>query len=76
MLFRSSAMMSAVMDLMKVNAAAQSALDYKALVCVFLYGGNDANNLLIPRDPSQHALYSAPRGVLGLVQRLGGDRDA
>ena len=27
-----------------LNALAQSATDYKALVCVFLYGGNDANN--------------------------------
>ncbi len=61
-----SAMVSAAMDLMKVNAAAQGATDFKALVCVFLYGGNDSNNLLVPRDPDQHGLYSAPRGVLAL----------
>ncbi|MGE3844313.1 MAG: DUF1501 domain-containing protein [Vicinamibacterales bacterium] len=75
-----SAMVSAVMDLMKINAAAQSAPDFKALVCVFLYGGNDANNLLVPRDPDQHALYAAPRGVLTLgrdtllpIDSTGGD---
>ena len=33
-----------------LNALAQSATDYKALVCVFLYGGNDSNNTLIPFD--------------------------
>jgi uncharacterized protein (DUF1501 family) len=33
-----------------VNALAQSATDYKALVCVFLFGGNDSNNMVIPFD--------------------------
>ena len=32
------------------EAAAQSATDYKALVCVFLYGGNDYGNTLVPAD--------------------------
>ena len=40
--------------------------DYKALVCLFLFGGNDANNTLIPYDPAAHAAYSASRGILGL----------
>jgi len=35
-----------------LNALAQSASDYKALVCVFLYGGNDANNTFVPYDTS------------------------
>ena len=30
------------------TARAQTASDYKALVCIFLFGGNDANNLLVP----------------------------
>ena len=30
------------------EAAAATATDYKALVCVFLYGGNDYGNTLIP----------------------------
>ena len=31
-------------------ALAQSGPDYRALVCVFLYGGNDSNNTVIPTD--------------------------
>jgi len=43
------------------EAAAQSATDYKALVCVFLYGGNDYGNTLIPYDVSGYANYAALR---------------
>ena len=32
------------------NAQTAPATDYKALVCVFLFGGNDGNNTLIPID--------------------------
>ncbi len=28
--------------------------DYKALVCVFLYGGNDSNNMLVPYDATDY----------------------
>jgi uncharacterized protein (DUF1501 family) len=38
--------------------------DYKALVCLFLYGGNDANNVLIPNDPTYYNTYAAARGNL------------
>lgn len=31
-----------------LNAVAQTAGDYKALVCIFLFGGNDSNNMLVP----------------------------
>ena len=44
-------------------AAAQGAEDYKALVCVFLYGGADGNNLVIPLDASGYARYAAVRPV-------------
>ena len=40
--------------------------DYKALVCLFYYGGNDGINMLPPRDASRHAQYSAVRGELAL----------
>jgi uncharacterized protein (DUF1501 family) len=41
---------------------AQSSInDYKALVCIFLAGGNDANNLIIPTIPAEHADYTAIR---------------
>lgn len=38
--------------------------DYKALVCVFLYGGADTFNLLVPASASGHATYAASRGDL------------
>lgn len=43
------------------NAAAQSAGDYRALVCVFLFGGNDAYNMVLPTDATPFANYSAVR---------------
>ena len=52
------------------NALAQTApaSDYKALVCVFLFGGNDANNLIVPNDTTSYGLYSTARGgVTGIA---------
>lgn len=46
------------------EAAAATAADYKALVCVFLYGGNDYANTLPPYDSASYALYQAARPVL------------
>jgi len=51
-----------------LNALAQTGTDYKALVCVFLYGGNDANNTLIQFDTSGYANYASVRGPLALPQ--------
>jgi uncharacterized protein (DUF1501 family) len=42
--------------------------NYKALVCIFLFGGNDGNNLLIPNDSRYAANYQTPRGVLAIPQ--------
>jgi uncharacterized protein (DUF1501 family) len=39
------------------EAAAFDNSDYKALVCVFLYGGNDYANTVVPYDPANYALY-------------------
>ena len=47
-----------------VNALAQSPTDFRALVCIFLFGGNDANNLLIPMDTAGYANYQKLRGAL------------
>lgn len=57
------ALSAAIGDLRIINSAvAQSAInDYKALVCIFLSGGNDSNNLIIPTIPSEHADYAAIR---------------
>ncbi|RYD47640.1 MAG: DUF1501 domain-containing protein, partial [Verrucomicrobiaceae bacterium] len=43
--------------------------DYKALVCIFLNGGNDANNLIIPLG-AQHANYAAIRQNLTIPESL------
>lgn len=40
--------------------------DYKALVCIFLYGGNDGDNTLIPRSQSEYNAYSATRQALAI----------
>ncbi len=46
-------------------ALAQSAPlnDYKAIVCVFLFGGNDANNLIVPLETAEYNLYAIARGT-------------
>jgi uncharacterized protein (DUF1501 family) len=51
-----------------VNAWAQAGTDYKALVCVFLFGGNDSNNLIVPFGNQAYAQYAAIRGGLALPQ--------
>lgn len=43
------------------SAAAQSATDYKALVCIFLFGGNDSMNMVLPTDSASWANYQAVR---------------
>ena len=44
------------------EAAAFNATDYKALVCVFLNGGNDYANTVVNYDPASYDLYSTARG--------------
>lgn len=35
--------------------------DYKALICIFLSGGNDSNNWFIPTNPTEYDQYAAIR---------------
>jgi uncharacterized protein (DUF1501 family) len=50
-----------------MNALAQSVpADYKALVCIFLFGGNDGHNTIIPLTQSEFNAYKAARGSLAL----------
>ncbi len=44
-----------------VNAYAQAATDYRALVCVFLNGGNDGNNMVVPLDAEGFNQYTSAR---------------
>jgi uncharacterized protein (DUF1501 family) len=50
-----------------INALAQSSSPFQSLVCIFLFGGNDANNLLIPNDTAGYANYNTIRGGGGLA---------
>ena len=43
------------------NASAQSAGDYKAVVCLFMMGGNDAFNMVLPTDTASWNHYVAAR---------------
>ncbi|MBA4176982.1 MAG: hypothetical protein C0505_10555 [Leptothrix sp. (in: Bacteria)] len=43
------------------SAAAADATDYKAVVCLFLFGGNDAYNMVLPTDAASWQAYSATR---------------
>ncbi|HEX6864607.1 MAG TPA: DUF1501 domain-containing protein [Thermoanaerobaculia bacterium] len=56
-----------VFDLQRIAAAAPLT-DSKTLVCVFLYGGNDGNNVLVPADAADYAQYAAARAALALPQ--------
>ncbi len=47
-------------------ALAQSGPDYRALVCVFLFGGNDSNNTIVPMDDTSFQAYTSIRGQLAL----------
>ena len=42
--------------------------DFKALVCIFLFGGNDSNNLIIPRDTTGYQQYAQARQELTVPQ--------
>jgi len=55
-----------------VHAATAGALaafdDYKALVCVFLFGGNDSFNMVVPRSNAEYNEYAASRQNLAVAQ--------
>jgi uncharacterized protein (DUF1501 family) len=55
----------------KMSALAQSAaVDYKALVCVFLFGGNDSNNMVIPVSGQAASQYTTLRANLAITNPL------
>lgn len=64
-------MLSTIGTLRLFNAALSAQMlppldDGKVMICLFLFGGNDANNLLIPKDASSHQAYAHDRGTLAL----------
>jgi uncharacterized protein (DUF1501 family) len=53
-----------------INALAQGS-DYRALVCVFLAGGNDGNNMVVPATTTEYNAYASARNASGLALPLG-----
>ncbi|MEJ6024275.1 DUF1501 domain-containing protein [Ramlibacter sp. PS4R-6] len=46
--------------------ASAAGSDYRAAVCVFLAGGCDANNLVVPTDTARYAMYAGARPRLAI----------
>ena len=67
----SSTAVSAALQLSLANVALADSNsemeDYKALVCVFLHGGNDSYNMLIPASEAEYRLYRETRGGMALT---------
>ncbi len=59
-------MVNAAANSVSSPANAQTNEDYRCLVCLFMYGGNDANNLIVPTDASRYAQYQSARAGLAL----------
>jgi uncharacterized protein (DUF1501 family) len=60
--------LNTIFDLRRLSAAPLDVSDYKALICLFLFGGNDAINVIVPHDASGYASYAAARGILAIPQ--------
>ena len=50
------------------NAIAQESTDYRSLVCIFLYGGNDSFNMFVPSDSVQYDTYQDARRNLAVAK--------
>ena len=48
------------------NPVQAQANNYRALVCIFLYGGNDGQNMVVPTDTARHNQYAGVRQTLAL----------
>ncbi len=53
-----------VLDLAGLAGAARADDDYRAIVCLFMYGGNDHYDTFVPADAASHAAYSAARPAI------------
>jgi uncharacterized protein (DUF1501 family) len=70
-----SSIASTVWNLRAINAATAQAIssiasgpEFRSLVCLFLYGGNDANNMIVPSDNATYGVYANARGPIALAQ--------
>lgn len=73
-----SAMSNCLRDLFLVEKAMAfgTPTDYKALVCVFLAGGNDSNNVLIPTVTSEYSNYATVRSPVLAIPNAEGTNPA
>ncbi|MEO6325692.1 MAG: DUF1501 domain-containing protein [Thermoanaerobaculia bacterium] len=68
-----AAMTSGLEKLGLIDAYANAAIsplaptNYRALVCIFLNGGNDSNNMIVPTDATGYGDYSSARAASGLA---------
>jgi len=74
----SSAILNTLLNLKLANSVAAQGgpLDNKALVCIFLSGGIDSFNVLVPWEQSAYNTYSIARGFFGSEGGLALDRNA
>lgn len=65
-------LLSSLLNLRMMSNAASETTDTsekpKALICLFLNGGNDSYNMLVPSSPTEHGNYQALRANLALTQ--------
>src|SRR5262245_23237193 len=73
----SSAILNTLLNLRLANSvvAQGGPLDNKALVCIFLSGGIDSFNVLVPWEQAQYNVYSITRGAFGSDGGLALDRN-
>src|SRR3954462_11783144 len=73
----SSAILNTLINLRLANSVAAQGgpLDNKALVCIFLSGGMDSFNVLVPWEQSAYNTYSVTRGAFGSDGGLALDRN-
>lgn len=50
-------------------AQTPAASDYKALVCIFLFGGNDSYNMVMPRSSHEYDIYQSVRNNLAVPEQ-------
>ena len=63
-----TALVNTLLNMRMFNAVAAPGEDYRALVCLFLSGGIDSYNLLVPSGTTEYQEYAAVRGDLALPQ--------
>jgi uncharacterized protein (DUF1501 family) len=64
----SSTMLTTLSSFQSALAGTNSTSGYKALVCVYLYGGNDGFNWFVPLTPAAYSTYANTRTSLALAQ--------